>query len=104
VTEDPAAIRLPSLKCDIELDYRAHMNAKARSVLNDALTLPREEQLALAERLLAAHQLDQNDISPEFMAELDARFRAFEQSEDDGEDAFEALEKMRGDLKARRGV
>lgn len=71
------------------------MNAKVRALLSDALTLPREERLALAEHLFAATEIDEIDIAPEFLAELDARCRAYERGEDRGESAFEALDQMR---------
>lgn len=80
------------------------MSTKSKSVLAEALALPREEQLALAERLFAAHELDEAAIDPAFLAELDARLDAYEQGQDKGEDAFEAIGEMRAGLRARRGA
>ena len=80
------------------------MSTKITAILDDARTLPRNQQLELAERLLTTLPIDQGDADAELLPELDARWKAFESGDDLGEDAMAAIETMRQALKARSGV
>ncbi len=77
------------------------MNTKINSILDDARTLAPNQQLELAERLLATLAIDQGDADADLLPELDGRWTAFERGDDPGEDAISAIETMRQTLKER---
>lgn len=78
------------------------MNARTRTLLDEARRLTRREQVELAEELFALIDITEDDPDAGLLPELDARWRAFERGEDPGSDAIEAIEDIRSKLKDRR--
>ena len=77
------------------------MNARARSILDEARKLSREEQLELIDQLLSDADIASGDPEAELLPELDSRWRAFESGHDKGEDAVRAIEDIRARIKSR---
>ena len=77
------------------------MNAKAQTILEEARSLPREEQLALAEQLIASLDIDDTDPDAALLPELERRWAAHVQGDDPGEAASAAISGIRAALGVR---
>jgi Putative addiction module component len=77
------------------------MNARTKTVLDEARKLSPKQQLELIEELLAGVDISADDPDADLLLELDARWQAFERGEDKGQDAFEAIGEIRASIKSR---
>lgn len=77
------------------------MNAKTKTLLEQALKLPRRQQLELARQLLKRAPAIEATAEPVTQDELDARWAAFERGDDPGEEAFGAIEDVRRAINQR---
>ena len=77
------------------------MNARAKSLLDEARKLPREDRLELIDLLLADVDIGATDAESVLLHELETRWRAFESGADAGEDAFEAIDTIRAKIASR---
>ena len=80
----------------------ASMNAKSKTLLDQARELSRDERLELAEHLLASLEVTGDDPDAAMLPELDARWQAYERGDDRGVAAFSAIDEMRRKLKTIR--
>ncbi|HET6322013.1 MAG TPA: addiction module protein [Hyphomicrobium sp.] len=77
------------------------MNTKTRMILDEVRTLPRDEQLALAEQLIASLDIDETDPDAALLPELEHRWAAYERGDDPGEEAGAAVADIRASLRTR---
>lgn len=77
------------------------MNTKTRRILDEVRTLPRDEQLALAEQVIASLDIRETDPEAPLLPEFERRWAAYEQGADPGEEAGTAVSDIRDALRAR---
>ncbi len=78
------------------------MDDKTQTLLEEASRLSRDQQLELAEQLIALQAIGDDDPEAALLPELNARWDAFERGDDVGTEAFAAIDDMRDALKDRR--
>jgi len=77
------------------------MNTKARMILDEVRTLPPDEQLALAEEVVAPLDIRETDPDAALIPELERLWAAFEHGNDSGEEAEAVISHIRAALSAR---
>jgi putative addiction module component (TIGR02574 family) len=77
------------------------MNTKARMILDEVRALPHDEQLALAEEVIARLDIRETDPDAALIPELERRWAAYEQGHDSGERAEVVISDIRAMLGTR---
>ena len=80
------------------------MRTNSKTLLTEALALPRQERTLLARELVASLDADAEDADAEatWAAEVEDRARAVLNGEADGEDGDEALAEVRAEIESHR--